>query len=171
MDGAPAQPVVLDATVLSNFASSDAIDWLVELLDRPVVVPAVRTELERGRDHGHRFLAEAIEPLGDDVPIVEERGNPTPSDPSEIRERLDTGEAESLVCTLTRDGTLATDDIAARRLAKSHGVPVTGSVGLLVAGVERGLLDIQMANEWLTIWRSQRGYYAPVDRMEEVLDR
>lgn len=44
------QPVFLDATVLSNFASSDAVGFLETVLDSPVVVPAVRDEIERGRN-------------------------------------------------------------------------------------------------------------------------
>lgn len=43
-----AQPVVLDATVLSNFASSGATGELVAVLEQPVSVPAVQQELQRG---------------------------------------------------------------------------------------------------------------------------
>jgi len=38
----------LDATVVSNFASTDGIGFLTTLLESPVVVPAVRDEIERG---------------------------------------------------------------------------------------------------------------------------
>jgi hypothetical protein len=71
------QPLVLDATVLSDFASSGSVEWMSTLVERPVTVPAVRTELRREREHGHRFLDSATE----------------------------------------HDGTLATDDLPARRLA------------------------------------------------------
>lgn len=37
VDDSP-QPVVLDTTVLSNFASTGAVEVLVEVLDSPVVV-------------------------------------------------------------------------------------------------------------------------------------
>lgn len=65
---------------------------------------------------------------------------------------------------------LATDDLAARDAAGEQGVPVTGSVGLLVLGIDRDALDVATADEWLSTWRSERGYYAPVDRFEEVLE-
>jgi hypothetical protein len=44
------RPVVLDATVLSNYASTDAVSWLTTTLGDLQTVPAVRTELEQGRE-------------------------------------------------------------------------------------------------------------------------
>lgn len=56
MAGQYPQPVFVDTTVLSNFASTDAIEFLVELLESPVVTPAVRDEVEHGRSAGHDYL-------------------------------------------------------------------------------------------------------------------
>lgn len=163
------QPVVLDATVLSNFASSGTVSHLVEILDQPVAVPAVREELERGRDQNYEFLGDALEHLGDGI-VLFEASDREDDTASEIRARLDVGEAESLLGAIEHGGTLATDDIAARRLATDYDVPVTGSVGILVVGVRRDVIDVEIANEWLTVWRETRGYYAPVDQIEEVLN-
>ena len=91
------------------------------------------------------------------------------SDTADLRARLDPGEAESLVGAIAHDGMLATDDLAARRLAADIDVPVTGSVGLLVLGLRRNALDVETANAWLETWRNERGYYAPVERIEDVL--
>lgn len=63
-----------------------------------------------------------------------------------------------------------TDDLAARRVANSRDIPVTGSIGLLVLGVERGLIDTTTADEWLETWRDRRGYYALVESVTEILD-
>lgn len=164
------QPVVLDATVLSNFASSQAVDWLVELVDQPAIVPAVRIELQRGHRHGHEFLADAITTVEGRIPLLRERDGPVPFDVTEVDERLDAGEAESLVRAAERDGTLATDDLAARRFATDNDVRVTGSVGLLVVGIEREALDVATADEWLATWRAERGYYAPVDSVAEIVE-
>jgi predicted nucleic acid-binding protein len=89
-----AQPVVLDATVLSNVASSGSVEWLLDLVERPVVVQTVRDELERGRAHGHRFLDNAIERMGDDLPLVTAEHGEQPSRVANVRARLDPGEAE-----------------------------------------------------------------------------
>ena len=163
-----AEPVVLDATVLSNFASSDAVGWLAETVPGLAVVPAVHEELAAGRDHGYAFLEQALDPLGDAIPVLSADDSTTPTAPA-IRDRLDTGEAASLRAAINRGGTLATDDLAARRLAAEHDVPVTGSVGLLVVGIQHGELDITTADEWLATWREVRGYYAPVDSVEAAL--
>lgn len=49
-------------------------------------------------------------------------------------------------------------------------MPVTGSIGLLVLGIERGRIDKETADEWLDMWRDTRGYYAPVESVEDVID-
>jgi predicted nucleic acid-binding protein len=165
-DGYP-QPVFLDTTVLSNFASTGAVAFLVEVLDSPVVVPAVRDEVERGRRFGHDYLATAVEAFGDGLRAG---GCPREPETGRLRERLDAGEAEALRGAIKCDGTLATDDLAARRLADDRDVQVTGSVGLLVLGIERELITSETANEWLDTWRDVRGYYAPVERIEEVVE-
>jgi predicted nucleic acid-binding protein len=68
------------------------------------------------------------------------------------------------------DGTVATDDLAARRLATELDMPVTGSIGLLVLGIKREHIDSETADEWLEVWRDERGYYAPVESVTELLD-
>lgn len=88
----------------------------------------------------------------------------------DLRDHLDPGEAESMVYALLRQGTLATGDLAARELLDDSDIPVTGSIGLLVLGINRGVLDVETANTWLGTWRRERGYYAPVERVEEILD-
>ena len=82
------QPVCLDATVLSNFASSETVDQLIAILDRPVTVPAVEAELERGRSEGYDFLEDALDSLGGEIELVDtrERADATTSD---VRDRLD----------------------------------------------------------------------------------
>lgn len=166
------QPVVLDTTVLSNFAASRASNWLFDFIERPAVAPAVRQELERGQAEGHAFLADAIDCIRDLPPVPD--ANPTESGDRtlapRIRDSLDSGEAESLYLARERGGTLATDDLAARRLASEAGIPVTGSIGLLVVGIRRGELDVATADDWLEAWRTERGYYSPVGSLDEAID-
>lgn len=165
-DGYP-EPIFLDATVLSNFASTDAIGFLVEVLNSPVVVPTVRDEIEQGQQFGHEYLATAVEAFDDGLRVSD-----IPPKPGSVRfrERLDAGEAEALRGAIKHDGTIATDDLAARNLADEQDVPVTGSIGLLVLGIERGRIDKETADKWLDTWRDTRGYYAPVGSVEEVVD-
>ncbi|QSW99017.1 hypothetical protein [Haloterrigena alkaliphila] len=160
-------PIVLDATVLTNFASADSIDFLVEAFESPVVVSAVRDEINRGNRLGYDYLETIADSFGDQLPIIDVDRS---AESSEIRDRLDAGEAESLLAVIERDGTLATDDLAARRVADERTIPVVGSVGLLVLGVEQGRIDEATADGWLETWRNERGYYAPVESVSDVLD-
>lgn len=165
-DGYP-NPIFLDATVISNFASTESIEFLVSVLESPVVVPAVRDEIEQGRQFGHEYLDSAVDAFGDGLRVSDV--SPETED-EQSRERLDAGEAEAFRGAVEYDGTLATDDLAARRLADERDVPVTGSIGILVLGIERGHIDSETADKWLDTWRETRGYYAPVESVEEVLD-
>lgn len=164
------RPVVLDTTVISNFSSSHSIDWLLEFLDQPIVTQAVRDELEQGVDEGYSFLGVALDALHEKA-TVEERDIGEGLEPfRDIRNRLNAGETTSLQAAFDRDGMLATDDLAARTLASDMGLPVTGSIGLLLRGIEQGTLDAETADHWLDLWRTERGYYAPVTRVSELLD-
>jgi predicted nucleic acid-binding protein len=160
-------PVFLDTTVLSNYASSDSIDHLVAVLDRPATVPSVRAELEAGRDGNHTFLHRALDELGTGVRVVEERAADGPR--ARLRERLDRGEADALAAAIRCGGSVATDDMAARNLAHDHDIPVTGSLGLLVLGVRRGIISMETANGWLETWREERGYYSPVSGLSDII--
>ena len=83
---------------------------------------------------------------------------------------MDRGEAASLLGAIEHRGTLATDDLAARKIADQRDVPVTGPIGLLVLGVKSDQFDHNTADEWLETWRERRGYYAPVESVTAILD-
>jgi len=164
------RPIVLDATVLSNFASTDSVTWLTTTLEDLQTVPAVRTELENGREAGYTYLNHALSVLeSGDIGVVETAPEQLQQDYPEIEDRLDPGEAEALVAAHTAGGTLVTDDGTARTLAADYDVALTGSIGLLVRGVVRGELPVETADEWLTAWIEERNYYAPVDSVTAAL--
>ena len=151
MNEAFSRPVVLDATVLSNYASTDSVSWLTATLDELQTVPAVQTELEQGREVGYTYLENALTVLeSGDITIAENAPEQLQADYPELRDRLDAGEAEAFVTAHTAGGTLVTDDGAARTLTADYDVALTGSIGVLVHGVVRGDLTIETADEWLT---------------------
>ena len=59
------------------------------------------------------------------------------------------------------DGHLLTDDGDARSFAKNQGVTVVGSVGVLLAAIDAGKIDEATADEWLSTWIDEIGYYVP----------
>lgn len=163
-------PVVLDATVLSNYASTDSVTWLATILNDLQTVPAVRTELEQGHEVGYAYLEHALDVLDSGrIGIAETAPEQLQQDYPTVQTRLDPGEAEALVAAHTAGGTLVTDDGPARTLAADYDIALTGSIGLLVRGVVLEELSVETADEWLTTWIEERNYYAPVDSVTAAL--
>jgi hypothetical protein len=67
-DDIPADPSVLNTTVLSNFTYIDQL-WVVAGLSGICAVPIVREELENGVDD-HPYLQSALDTLDDEIPVV-----------------------------------------------------------------------------------------------------
>ena len=102
-------PVVLDTTVVSNFAFTGDLSLVLDDPDTQVVtVPAVIDEVHAG-DEDSDFLADVREELS----VAEINSDPE----DEILDRVDYGEAHALHAAIAEDGTLATDDLAARESA------------------------------------------------------
>lgn len=165
------KPLVLDATVLSNFASSGSVSWMTSSFSGLETPPSVEKELRTGVEEGHSFLKAAVRAIDDaEISVSGSAGEVvTPPEARRVFQRLDPGEAEALVIAERTGGTIATDDMAARELADVRGVPTTDSIGLLASGVHRDLLSVDTADEWLETWRNERGYYAPVESVSEVV--
>ena len=163
-DDVPANPFVLNTTVLSNFAYIDQL-WVVADLSGICTVPVVREELEHGVDD-HPYLQSALDTLDDEIPVA------TISDTVANREavvsdHLDPGEAQAFALADAEDGRLLTDDGDARSFAKDQGVTVVGSVGVLLAAIDAGKIDEPTADEWLSTWIDEIGYYVPYQSISE----
>ncbi len=162
--GVPSNPSVLNTTVLSNFAYIDQL-WVVAGLSGICTVPVVREELGHGVDD-HPYLQSALDTLDNEIPVA------TISDTVANREavvggHLDPGEAQAFALADTEDGRLLTDDGDARSFAKEQDVTVVGSVGVLLAAIDAGKIDESAADEWLSTWIDEIGYYVPYRTISE----
>jgi predicted nucleic acid-binding protein len=160
----PTNPTVLNTTVLSNFAYIDQL-WVVADLSNICAVPAVREELESGVDD-YSYLQSALDLLDDEIPVA------TVSETVANREavvsrHLDPGEAQAFAVADAHDGRLLTDDGDARSFAKDQGVTVVGSVGVLLAAIDAGKINESTADEWLSTWIDEIGYYVPYRSISE----
>ena len=163
-DDVPSDPSVLNTTVLSNFAYIDQL-WVVAGLSGICTVPVVREELERGVDT-HPYLQTALDVLDDGVPVVSVSDTVADRE-TEASEHLDAGEAQAFALADAHDGRLLTDDGDARSFAKDQNVAVVGSVGILLAAIDAGKIDEVTADEWLSTWIDEIGYYVPYRRISE----
>jgi predicted nucleic acid-binding protein len=154
----PTNPSVLNTTVLSNFAYVDQL-WVVAGLSGICTVPVVRGELEHGVDD-HPYLQSALDVLDDEIPVAPISETVT-SREMVVSDHLDAGEAQAFALADAHDGRLLTDDGDARSVAKEQGVTVVGSVGVLLAAIDAGKISEQTADEWLSTWIDEIGYYVP----------
>lgn len=154
----PSDPSVLNTTVLSNFAYIDQV-WLLGGLAGICTVPVVRDELQDGVGD-HPYLQAALEGLSDGIPIVA-ISDTVANREAVVSDHLDRGEAQAFALADANDGRLLTDDGDARAFAKDQGVTVIGSVGVLLAAIDAGMIDEQTANDWLSTWIDEFGYYVP----------
>lgn len=116
--------IISDASCFILFQKINALDLLAGAYGRVLTTPTVAAEV--------RF------DLPDWVDIV------TPHDRDTekyLAEKVDAGEASAIALALeTDDSSIILDDLKARRLAKSLGLDVTGSVGVILNAKSIGLI-------------------------------
>jgi predicted nucleic acid-binding protein len=163
-DDIPANPSVLDTTVLSNFAYIDQL-WVVAGLSDICTAPVVRDELEHGVEN-HPYLQSALETLDTEIPVATV-SKTVANREAIVSDHLDPGEAQAFALADAHDGRLLTDDGDARAFAKEQGVTVTGSVGVLLAAIDAGKIDNETADDWLSTWIDEIEYYVPYRTISE----
>lgn len=157
-------PVLLDNTVLVNFATADCVDLVLDsALGRVCTTPAVISEYEAGVVEGH-----VPEGVWAPLPRLECTAEEAAFAHS-MSNRLGAGERSCIAVALHRQGLFASDDADARSDAHKHEVPVTGTLGILVVNAKHGALTRQGANAVLRTM-TEAGYRAPVDRIDPLLD-
>ena len=167
--------VIVNTTVISNFASIGQLDVLRQLYGSLAMSTEVYDEIQAGLGDGYRFyegIEQWVEPLAEGG----WKHLTSLSHAQELRyfrelpARLHRGEMASLAIARHRGWLLLTDDRAARTEATRLGVPVSGSLGCLVLGVERHLCSLSQANSWLQEMIHQ-GYHSPVTDLAPLLKR
>jgi len=128
------EPAV-DASPLIFLTKAGRLDFLRLVADEIVVPDAVAAEIRRrGREDP---TAQALAAL----PWLQVIGTP-PVPP--VLQSWDLGPGESSVLTwcLAKPGTEAIiDDLAARSFAATHGIPVRGTLGLVLIAKQRGRIE------------------------------
>jgi predicted nucleic acid-binding protein len=154
--------ILADTTVLNNFAQIGRPDLLQLAYPRLAAPRVVREELARGEQLGLVLRGDWswLELL--DLTDVEK------SRAADLERLLQAGEAACLAIAETRNGTVLTDDGAARRFAASLQLETSGTIGALVKLVRNGVLTLHRGDTLLTEMVS-RGYRSPIRSLREVL--
>jgi predicted nucleic acid-binding protein len=146
--------IISNTTVLSNFAAIDLLDKLHELYGEVHLSTEVYKEVQRGLEEGYTFysrIEQILHPLHEDGWLrLTSLGNDKEIDSfTGMPGRLHAGEASCLAIAQTRGWLLLTDDKAARRCAENLKIAVSGTLGCLILGIERGLWSSAEGNRWL----------------------
>ena len=156
--------LITNTTVLSNFALVQRPELI--RIGRPedvVTVAQVMEEIRRGVDKqilppcDWDWLPVYMLDTPEEVRLFEQ-----------IHRRLGQGEAACLVLAMSRGFKFLSDDTDARRWGNRAGIPVSGTIGILVQLVQSGTLTLDEGNALLTEMR-QKGYYAPIERLNGLL--
>lgn len=147
--------LLLNCTVLSNFAAVNCFRLLQTVVSgRAAITEAVIQEFTEGIALGY------FPPVSLDwLPVLAL----SPEEQATfqlIHLRLGAGEASCLAVAQHRGLRVATDDGDARRYAQRTGIPVSGTLGILVHLVRNHALTLQEGNALLAEMR-QHGYHAP----------
>lgn len=153
--------ILLDTTVLSNFAHIERPDLLCLALPDAATTPHVIAELERGVASGHLPTCD-----WEWLDVVEL----TPSEETSlahVRLVLDDGEASCIAVALERKASLFSDDLDARRYAQRQGIRVSGTLGVLSLLVKGGYLTVAEADGCLQ-GMIAHGYRSPVRSLADL---
>jgi len=160
-----------DTVTLSNFALVSQTDLLVSRYgSRLRVTVEVLDEISSGIVAGYPALLK--------IEAAVQRGDFQAEPPLKFpRERkvyrqllrfLSSGEASCISCALSRGGTVATDDRAARECCIEYDIPCTGTIGILKACCSDKFMSPSEADAILS-HMIYKGYRSPVLRISDLL--
>jgi len=158
------QGVIVDNTVLSNFALIGREDILNKVLKNNFFVTEdVLEELKRGENRG-------VLPKRDWrwIKILRIESSQEDFLFRLFAAFLGKGESSCLSIAISRNLKVLTDDLDARKLAQRRGIPVSGTIGVLVEAVRTGILSVDEGNVMLSNMIA-KGYFSPFERLNELL--
>ena len=154
--------LILDNTVMSNFALVGHVDWLHEiwsgvLLTSEDAWAELQVGVRLGRIPETDWSWLTVLSLTE---VERELRN-------ELMPPLNEGEAACLALARSRSYAFLTDDRVARREARRLGVPLSGTIGMLKLLVDEGRISLEEADkalEQMIAW----GYHSPVQSLGEL---
>jgi len=158
--------VVVNNTVLSNFALVHGENLVRKIFEEKFFTPEeVVGELKIGEDR--KVIPKRdwswIQVLR--LETVEEQELFR-----QLKQHFGIGESACLSLAIHRGQKLLTDDLSVRKYAQRCGVPISGTIGVLVLGIRNSLLSLEEGNRLLDQMIS-KGYYAPFFKLDDLMRR
>lgn len=129
--------IVSDTTPIITLMKMGHLDILKHLYGKVLIPNAVYMELTANE----KFVAEASQVMDSDFLEVEEVDNEVAVTILQEVSGLDAGESEAIVMANSRKADLLVmDEHKGRGVAKKMGLPITGTIGLLLKAFDEGML-------------------------------
>ncbi|WP_311173063.1 DUF3368 domain-containing protein [Halobellus ordinarius] len=164
----PGEGVVSDTSPLLNLALIDRLDLLETQFETVHVPNRVWEELAAGEDDFPNL--HSLREQGTLTDVAVDRSALY----VEIARELDAGETAAITYALESDADLVLlDEQEGRRVARRHGLDVTGVIGLLLRGVRAGTVDIRSELDALRdagFWIDDELYAEVLRRSEEEIE-
>ena len=155
-------PVLLDNTVLSNFALVNRTELVMGLWTYSATTYLAWREYQTGITIG-KLPKNAWKGL----PLLDLRDTEQEL-ADELAHLLGAGERTCLAIAHERKGLLVTDDQKARQIARRMRVPITGTLGLLVRMIEQEKMTLKQGNQLLNDM-IDKGYHSPTENLTTLL--
>ncbi|MBI5565628.1 MAG: hypothetical protein HY870_12080 [Chloroflexi bacterium] len=164
---------IVNSTVLSNFAAALRLDVLHDMTGTLYLPFEVYDEIVAGQLAGYAFyddIERHIAPISQQgwlhlVSLTDDEVRLM----ANIPEQLHRGEAACLCIARQRGWDFLSDDRAARRQAERWNIPVSGTLGILVAAIQQDRLSLDAANAVLQTMVDRANYRSPVADLRLLL--
>lgn len=155
--------VLLDNTVLTNFALINEAALVLNLWPGACTTPVVKAEYQIG-------VSKVGLPPGiwNELPVAQ-LTSPETVFANNLSKRLGAGERTCIAVAYHRDGLFASDDYDARRQARNYGVPTTGTIGILLLNVQQERITLLTGNALLSQLIGF-GYRSPISSLNDLAD-
>jgi len=166
-------PIIANTTVISNFAHVGQLECLPRLWRQLYISDKVFDEIQAGLLQGYTFytgIEQHIFPFSQTGWLHLTACN-TPEEFRTFGQLLTTlhsGEASCLAIAAHRQWTFLSDDKAARKTSQTLKVPLSGTLGILLALVKQGHLPLSEADTILQ-QMIQAGYRSPIVSLADIL--
>lgn len=160
--------LIINNTVLSNFASVGKLDILKKLYGKAYITLEVYEEVENGIRSGRKFLNLVKTAINEEWLSVIELNEDELTIFNEILEALDYGEASCIAIAKERKYSFLSDDKNARKIAERFKIKYNGTIGILSLAYNKGIISKKEANQILKDM-IMNGYYSPISNLDDIL--
>ena len=166
-------PVIANTTVISNFSSVRRLEYLKLLWNQLYISNQVFDEIQNGRLQGYSFyegIEQHISPFSQSGWLHLTALHTTDEFHTfgQLLATLHSGEASCIAIARHRQWTFLSDDKAARKASSALTIPISGTLGILLALVNRDDLTLIEADAILQ-QMVQAGYRSPIVSLGEIL--